>query len=142
MFSWAEQKKLPAALGNNSFWMTAPSVQALHYSIWIELHYFMFGYITLCSELHVWCCGCIISVWTGTAAALWQTQIRLPPFSTWDTHTHTHRRADLGSVSSTMVPSVAFSLNTGELASYQRKMASFRTADTCSSFTKQIVVLL
>lgn len=54
------------------------------YSMWI---FCVFGYITLCSELHVWCCGCIILVWTGTATALRQTQIRLPPFSTWDTHT-------------------------------------------------------
>ncbi len=66
------------------------------------------------------------------------------------THTHTERERErerereIRSWISVLYygPYVAVSLNTGELASYQRKMASFRTAYTCSSFTKQIVVLL
>lgn len=136
-----ESRKNDPAWGNHSYSLSTPSFRALHYSICWATLFCVFSYITLCSVLHVWCCGYIISVWTGTAAASRQTQIRLPPFSTWDTHTCTHR-SDLGSVSSTVVPYVAVSLNTGELASYQRKMSSFRTADTCSSFTKQIVVLL
>lgn len=109
----------------------------------------LLSYIILCVQLHY-------SLFSAPCVMLWLHNISL----NWDSssitadpntaspfqhlgHTHTHtQRSDLGSVSSTTVPYVAVSLNTGELASYQRKMSSFRTADTCSSFTKQIVVLL